>query len=314
MAIMSIFKYFSGNKQEDLAKGLAKTKQSFWTKLNKALVGRSTVDDAVLDELEELLIGADVGVETTIKIIQQLEKRVASNKYLHVAEIQGILQEIITELISIPNPAQPLTTKPHVIFVVGVNGVGKTTTIGKLAFHYQQAGKKVILGAADTFRAAATNQLQEWGKRTAIPVIARGRHADPAAVAYDAVQAGIHEKADIVIIDTAGRLHNKISLMHELTKIKRTIAKLIEGAPQEVLLVLDATTGQNAFAQTKAFMEATAINALAVTKLDGTAKGGVVLGISAQFQVPVKYIGVGEQITDLQLFDKKAFVSTLFQK
>jgi len=310
---MSISKFFTGNKQESLAKGLAKTKHSFWDKFNKALIGKSTIDEAVLDTLEELLIAADVGIDTTLKIIQRLEERVSRDKYVHMAEIEGILQAEISNLFC-PNLEQPITTKPHVILVVGVNGVGKTTTIGKLASYYKQQGKRVILGAADTFRAAATNQLQSWGDRVGIPVIARGMHADPAAVAYDTLQAGIHQKADIVIIDTAGRLHNKIGLMHELSKLRRTLGKHIIGAPQEVLLVLDATTGQNAFAQTQAFMDATKVTALAITKLDGTAKGGVVLGISAQFQVPIKYIGIGEQITDLQVFDQEAFVATLFKQ
>ncbi len=314
MIAMSIFKFFSKNNQESLAKGLAKTKHSFWDRLNKTLMGKSTIDEAVLDEIEELLITADVGLETTVKIIQRLEKRIAQDKYLHTQEISTLLQEEIIALLDVPNPEKEIATKPHIILVVGVNGVGKTTTIGKLASHYKQTGLQVVLGAADTFRAAAVSQLQEWGKRVDVPVISRGMQADPAAVAHDTIQAGMQMQADVVLIDTAGRLHNKVNLMNELSKIRRTIEKLIPGAPHEVLLVLDASTGQNAFIQAQAFIEATAVTALAITKLDGTAKAGVVIGITDRFRVPVKYIGVGEQVADLQLFDKKAFVETLFSK
>jgi fused signal recognition particle receptor len=314
IAIMNLFNFFSKTTDKTPAQGLSKTRHSFWDKLNKTLVGKSTVDDTVLDELEELLITADVGVETTIKIIQHLEKRIARDKYLNTDELSTILQEEILALLDLPQPEQNSETKPLVTLVVGVNGVGKTTTIGKLAYHYKQAGKQVILGAADTFRAAATSQLQEWGKRLDVPVIAQDMNADPAAVAHDATQAGIQAHADVVLIDTAGRLHNKINLMNELSKIRRTIEKLIPNAPQEVLLVLDASTGQNAFVQAKAFIEATKVTALAITKLDGTAKAGVVIGITDQFKVPIKYIGIGEQIADLQLFDKKDFVSALFKK
>ena len=311
---MKVFKFFSKPNQEALDKGLAKTKHSFWTKFSKALVGKSTVDDEVLDALEELLITADVGVETTVKLIERLEKRVAHDKYLNTAELNTILQEEITTLLDVPSAEPALTKSPYVILVVGVNGVGKTTTIGKLAAHHKQAGQQVILGAADTFRAAAVDQLKQWGERVDVPVVTHGMHTDPAAVAYDAVKKGIETKANIVLIDTAGRLHTKVNLMQELAKIRRTIAKLLPEAPQEVLLVLDASTGQNAFVQAKAFTEATAVTALAITKLDGTAKGGVVVGITDQFQVPIKYIGVGEQVTDLQIFDKEAFVASLFKQ
>ena len=310
---MSILKFFSKRNQAAFDKGLAKTKHSFWAKLNKALVGKSVVDEDVLDALEALFITADVGIETTMRIIERLEKRVARDKYTNMAELETILQEEITALLDIPYN-EPVIGAPYVMLVVGVNGVGKTTTIGKLAAHYKQAGQQVILGAADTFRAAAVGQLKQWGQRVDAPVVTRGMHTDPAAVAYDAVQEGIRTKADVVLIDTAGRLHTKVNLMHELAKIRRTIAKLIPAAPQEVLLVLDASTGQNAFVQAQAFTEATAVTALAITKLDGTAKGGVLIGIVDQFQVPVKYIGVGEQAVDLQVFDSKAFVASLFKK
>lgn len=311
---MDVLKFFSKGNKEALDQGLAKTKHSFWSKFSKVLVGKSTVDDEVLDTLEELLIAADVGIETTVKIIERLEKRVARDKYLNTAELNTILQEEVTDLLDIPNVKHTVLGSPHVILVVGVNGVGKTTTIGKLAAHYKQAGQQVILGASDTFRAAAVDQLEQWSKRIGVPVITRGMHTDPAAVAYDAVQEGIHTEADVVLIDTAGRLHTKTNLMHELAKIRRTIGKLLPAAPQEVLLVLDANTGQNAFTQAKAFTEATAVTALAITKLDGTAKGGVVIGITDQLQVPVKYIGVGEQVADLQVFDRHAFVASLLQQ
>ncbi|MHB9147716.1 MAG: signal recognition particle-docking protein FtsY [Candidatus Amoebophilus sp.] len=311
---MGIFDFFSKKSQEKLDKALSPTKTSFWTNLNKTLVGKSTVDDETLDILEELLLTADVGIDTTVKIIDRLEARVARDKYLHVSELESILREEIESLIIIPNQTEQNTTSPHIILVVGINGVGKTTTIGKLAALYKQAGKQVILGAADTFRAAAIEQLKMWGERVGVPVVAHDMHTDPSAVAYETVQKAIQEQVDIAIIDTAGRLHTKVNLMNELSKIRRTIEKLIPSAPHEVFLVLDATTGQNAFVQTKAFSEATAVNGLVVTKLDGTAKGGVVIGIIDQFHIPVKYIGVGEQIDDLQLFDEKSFVETLFKQ
>jgi fused signal recognition particle receptor len=310
---MSLFKFFSKTNQEPLDQGIAKTKYSFWGRLNKGLVGKSTIDNTTLDEIEEQLITADVGIETTIKIIQALEKRIVRDKYLHTDELSSILQEEIIALLDVPTTENQVTVKPYITLVVGVNGVGKTTTIGKLAAHYKQASQQVILGAADTFRAAATQQLQEWGKRIEVPVIAKDKNADPAAVVHDTVHAGIKAHADVILIDTAGRLHNKVNLMNELTKIRRTIEKLVPGAPQEVLLVLDANTGQNAFIQAKAFIEATAVTAIAITKLDGTAKAGVVIGIADQFKIPIRYIGLGEQIADLQLFDKKAFVTALFK-
>ena len=304
-------KFFSQTSQTALDQGLAKTKQSFWRQLGKAIAGKAQVDEAVLDELEEMLIAADVGIETTVKIIERLEQRVARDKYLATAELDQFLKEEIMALL--PTPAQALSnTAPYVVLVVGVNGVGKTTTIGKLAAQYQQAGKQVILGAADTFRAAAVEQLQQWGDRVGATVITRGQHTDPAAVAHETVQEGLRRQADVILIDTAGRLHTKVNLMQELAKICRTIQKLIPEAPQEVLLVLDGSTGQNAFVQAEAFTQATAVTALAITKLDGTAKGGVVLGIADQFQVPVKYIGVGEGVTDLQAFDPIAFTEALF--
>ena len=311
---MGIFDFFSKKSKEKLEKALSPTKTSFWNNLNKTLVGKSTVDDETLDILEELLLTADVGIDTTVKIIDRLEARVARDKYLHVSELESILREEIESLITIPNQTEQNTTSPHIILVVGINGVGKTTTIGKLAALYKQAGKQVILGAADTFRAAAIEQLKMWGERVGVPVVAHDMHTDPSAVAYETVQKAIQEQVDVAIIDTAGRLHTKVNLMNELSKIRRTIEKLIPSAPHEVFLVLDATTGQNAFVQTKAFTEATAVNGLVVTKLDGTAKGGVVIGIIDQFHIPVKYIGVGEQIDDLQLFDEKSFVETLFKQ
>ncbi|ACE05974.1 hypothetical protein Aasi_0573 [Candidatus Amoebophilus asiaticus 5a2] len=311
---MGIFNFFSKKSKEKLDKALTPTKTSFWNNFNKVLVGKSTVDDEILDRLEELLLTADIGIDTTLKIIDLLEMRVARDKYLNVAELESILREEIESLITILNQAEQNTALPHIILIVGINGVGKTTTIGKLAALYKQAGKKVILGAADTFRAAAIEQLKMWGERVGVPVVAHSMHTDPSAVAYDTVQKAIQEQADVAIIDTAGRLHTKVNLMNELSKIRRTIEKLMPAAPHEILLVLDATTGQNAFIQTKAFTEATAVNGLVVTKLDGTAKGGVVIGIIDQFHVPVKYIGVGEQIDDLQLFDEKEFVETLFKQ
>lgn len=306
--------FFSKTPKTDLTQGLAKTKQSFWHKMGKAIAGRSQVDEVVLDELEGMLISADVGVETTVKIIERLEKRVARDKYLATSELDQLLKEEMAALLPAPVASTTSGNAPYVILVVGVNGVGKTTTIGKLAAQYKQAGQQVILGAADTFRAAAVEQLQQWGERVGVPVVARGQHTDPAAVAHETIQEGLRTQADVILIDTAGRLHTKVNLMQELAKIRRTIQKLIPEAPHEVLLVLDGSTGQNAFVQAEAFTQATAVTALAITKLDGTAKGGVVLGIADQFQVPVKYIGVGEGIADLQLFDPQIFVEALFGK
>jgi fused signal recognition particle receptor len=306
---------FSRSSQKSLEQGIAKTKQSFWAQIGKAIAGKSQVDDVVLDALEELLIAADVGVETTVKIIERLEQRVARDKYLSTKELDQLLKEEITGLFAgadAPSGIDDDLPVPYIILVVGVNGVGKTTTIGKLAARYQQAGQRVILGAADTFRAAAVAQLQQWGQRAGAVVVACGKHTDPAAVAHETVQEGLRVKADVIIIDTAGRLHTKVHLMQELAKIKRTIQKLMPEAPHEVLLVLDGSTGQNALVQAEAFTQATAVTALAITKLDGTAKGGVVLGIADQFQVPVKYIGVGEGVEDLQAFDLHTFVETLF--
>lgn len=315
---MSIFSFFSKEKKETLDKGLNKTKESVFSKLSRAVAGKSKVDDEVLDNLEEVLVTSDVGVETTLRIIDRIEKRVAKDKYLSTSELNVILKEEIAALLSENNvdiPANfdaPLSETPYVIMVVGVNGVGKTTTIGKLAYHYKKEGKKVYLGAADTFRAAAVDQLVIWGERVGVPVIKQKMGADPASVAYDAVSSAKANGADVVIIDTAGRLHNKINLMNELTKIKNVMQKVIPKAPHEVLLVLDGSTGQNAYEQAKQFTKATDVNALAVTKLDGTAKGGVVIGISDQFKIPVKYIGLGEKMEDLQVFDKNEFVESLF--
>jgi fused signal recognition particle receptor len=303
-------------KKEALAQGIAKTKQSFWAQFSKAVAGKSQINVAVLDALEELLIAADVGVETTVKIITRLEQRVARDKYLTTTELDQLLREEIAALLVATNPSQVTDGLPipYVILVVGVNGVGKTTTIGKLAAQYKQTGQQVILGAADTFRAAAVDQLQQWGQRAGAVVVSRGRHTDPAAVAHEAIQEGLRVQADVIIIDTAGRLHTKVHLMQELAKIRRTIQQLIPEAPHEVLLVLDGSTGQNAFVQAEAFTKATTVTALAITKLDGTAKGGVVIGIADQFQVPVKYLGMGEGIADLQVFDRHAFVETLFEE
>jgi fused signal recognition particle receptor len=307
--------FFSSQaKKEALDQGMAKTKQSFWTQFSKAVAGKSQVDEVVLDALEELLIAADVGVETTVKIIERLEQRVARDKYLTTTELDQLLKEEMAGLLAAADPflvTQDLPI-PYVILVVGVNGVGKTTTVGKLAAQYKQTGRQVILGAADTFRAAAIDQLQQWGARAGAAVVSCGRHTDPAAVAHETIQEGLRVQADVIIIDTAGRLHTKVHLMQELSKIRRTIQKLIPEAPHEVLLVLDGSTGQNTWVQAEAFTKATAVTALAITKLDGTAKGGVVLGIADQLQVPVKYIGVGEGITDLQVFDRHAFVESLF--
>ena len=317
---MAFFGLFSKEKKESLDKGLEKTKESFFTKLSKAIVGKSKVDAEVLDNLEELLISSDVGVETTLKIITRIEARVAKDNYLNATELDKLLKEEIAALLSetsdeIQNDFDiPEGKKPYVILVVGVNGVGKTTTIGKLAAQYHKHGKKVVLGAADTFRAAAVDQLILWGKRVGVPVISHGMNTDPASVAFDAVKQAVEMNADVVIIDTAGRLHTKINLMNELTKIKRVVQKFIETAPHEVMLVLDGSTGQNAVLQAKEFTKATEVTCLAITKLDGTAKGGVVIGISDQFKIPVKYIGVGEKIDDLQVFNKHEFVDSLFSK
>lgn len=315
---MGIFSLFSREKKESLDKGLSKTKESVFTKISKAIIGKSKVDDEVLDNLEEILVTSDVGVETTLKIIERIQKRVAADKYIGTDqlniilknEIAGLLQENETD--NRVDFSFPDGNTPYVIMVVGVNGVGKTTTIGKLAYQFKKAGKTVILGASDTFRAAAVNQLTIWAERVGVPIVSQGMGADPASVAYDTVASAVAKKADVVIIDTAGRLHNKVNLMNELSKIKRVMQKVIPDAPQEVLLVLDASTGQNAIEQARQFTAATEVNALALTKLDGTAKGGVVIGISDQFKIPVRYIGIGEKMEDLQIFDKQAFVESLF--
>lgn len=315
---MGIFSFFSKDKKQDLDKGLEKTKSSVFDKLTKAIAGKSKVDDEVLDQLEEILVTSDVGVHTTLKIIERIEARVARDKYLGTNELNAILKEEIVELLQENNSGDgtdfdlPAETKPYVIMVVGVNGVGKTTTIGKLAYNFKKAGKMVMLGAADTFRAAAVDQLKIWGQRVDVPVVAQAMGSDPASVAFDTVKSAVSQQADVVIIDTAGRLHNKINLMKELTKIKTVMQKVVADAPHEILLVLDASTGQNAIEQARQFIAATEVNALALTKLDGTAKGGVVIGISDQFKIPVKYIGIGEKMEDLQLFDRKLFVETLF--
>jgi len=323
---MGLFDFFKKDKeskeqQASLDAGLEKTKTSFFEQLSKAVVGKSTVDEAVLDDLEGLLVHADVGIDTTVKVIDRIEKRVARDKYVSTGELDRILREEIAELLEDNNSGSMAvldradsSNGPFVIMVVGVNGVGKTTTIGKLAHRFHSAGKKVVLGAADTFRAAAVDQLIIWGQRVGVPVVSHGMNTDPASVAYDAVRKGVEMNADVVIIDTAGRLHNKVNLMNELSKIKRVMQKVIPDAPHEVLLVLDGSTGQNAFMQAKEFTKATEVTALAVTKLDGTARGGVVFGISDQFNIPVRYIGVGEKMTDLQLFDRHTFVNSLFKK
>ncbi len=317
---MGIFGYFSKDKKESLDQGLQKTSENIFSKLSKAVVGKSKVDEAVLDELEEILITSDVGVDTTIKIIRRIEERVAKDKYVNTAELDVLLREEIMALLSENKSADlsdfdlPADKKPYVIMVVGVNGVGKTTTIGKLAHQFKQAGKSVVLGAADTFRAAAVDQLILWGQRVDVPVISHGMNTDPASVAFDTVKKAVEMNADVVIVDTAGRLHTKVNLMNELTKIKKVMQKFIDEAPHEILLVLDGSTGQNAFVQAKEFTKATDITSLAITKLDGTAKGGVVIGISDQFKIPVKYIGVGEKMTDLQVFNRKEFVDSLFKK
>ncbi len=316
---MSFFKkIFSKEKKETLDKGLEKSKTSFLDKLSKAVAGKSKVDDDVLDNLEEVLVSSDVGVDTTLKIIDRIEARVAKDKYLGTTELNAILREEIANLLSETNSGNatdfeiPEQDTPYVIMVVGVNGVGKTTTIGKLAHHFKNAGKKVVLGAADTFRAAAIDQLQVWADRSNVPIVKQSMGSDPASVAFDTLESAVTQNADVVIIDTAGRLHNKVNLMNELTKVKRVMQKVIPNTPNEVLLVLDGSTGQNAFEQAKQFTAATEVTSLAVTKLDGTAKGGVVIGISDQFQIPVKYIGVGEGIEDLQVFNKIEFVDSFF--
>ena len=318
---MGLFSFLTRKKEqkEDLDKGLEKTKTSVFSRISKAIVGKSTVDDEVLDNLEEILITSDVGVETTLKIIDRIQARVARDKYVGTNELNRILKEEIMALLQENESGDgttfdiPADKKPYVIMVVGVNGVGKTTTIGKLAYNFKKAGKKVVLGASDTFRAAAVSQLQIWADRVGVPIVQQGQGADPASVAFDTVKSAVAQDADVVIIDTAGRLHNKVNLMRELTKIKTVMQKVVPDAPHEILLVLDASTGQNAIEQAKQFTAATEVNALALTKLDGTAKGGVVIGISDQFKIPVKYIGVGEGIDHLQVFDRKAFVDSLFE-
>ena len=315
---MGFFNFFSKEKKETLDKGLEKTKQGLFDKLKRAVAGRSKIDDDFLDDLEEVFITSDVGVETTLKIIDRLQKRAARDKYVSTSELNTLLRDEITEMLAENNNADtpdfsvPSDKKPYVIMVVGVNGVGKTTTIGKLAYQFKKAGNKVVLGAADTFRAAAIEQLQIWGERVDVPVVKQQMGSDPASVAFDTVSSAKASGADVVIIDTAGRLHNKVGLMKELSKIKNVMQKVVPDAPHEVLLVLDGSTGQNAFEQAKQFVAATEVNELAITKLDGTAKGGVVIGISDQFKIPVKYIGLGEGLEDLQIFRKKEFVDSLF--
>ncbi len=318
---MSLFgNFFSKEKKESLNKGLEKSKESFFGKLSKAIIGKSQVDDEVLDNLEEILVGSDVGIDTTLKIIARIQTRVARDKYLGTDELDKILKEEIAGLLSenksedLSNFDTPAGIKPYIIMVVGVNGVGKTTTIGKLAAQFKKNGKQVVLGAGDTFRAAAVDQLKLWGQRVDVPVVAKGMNTDPSAVAFEAVQFGIQQNADVVIVDTAGRLHTKVNLMAELSKIKRAIQKIVPEGPHEVLLVLDGSTGQNAMVQAREFTKSTEVTALAVTKLDGTAKGGVVIGISDAFMIPVKYIGVGEKVDDLQVFNKTEFVDSLFRK
>lgn len=316
---MGLFDFFSKEKKETLDKGLEKTKESVFSKIARAVAGKSKVDDEVLDNLEEVLVTSDVGVETTLKIIERIEKRVARDKYVGTDELNGILKDEVAALLEENNTQDgesfslPEMSDPYVIMVVGVNGVGKTTTIGKLAYQFSKAGKKVFLGAADTFRAAAVEQLVVWGERVGCQVIKQKMGADPASVAFDTLSSAKANGADVVIIDTAGRLHNKVNLMNELTKIKQVMAKIVPNAPHEVLLVLDGSTGQNAFEQARQFTRATEVSALAITKLDGTAKGGVVIGISDQFKIPVKYIGVGEGIDHLQVFRKREFVDSLFK-
>ncbi|MEI7964904.1 MAG: signal recognition particle-docking protein FtsY [Chitinophagaceae bacterium] len=318
---MGLFDKIFGKKQqqESLEQGLEKTRQGFFSKISKAIAGKSTVDTAVLDDLEDALVSADVGIETTVKIIDRIEQRVAKDKYLNTAELNAILKEEIADiLITTPYDSSyedyelPKGHKPHIILVVGVNGVGKTTTIGKLAYNFSKAGKSVLLGAADTFRAAAVDQLTIWSERVGVPIVKKDMGSDPAAVAFDTVNSGLAKNVDVILIDTAGRLHNKVHLMEELSKIKRVIQKVIPDAPHEVMLVLDGSTGQNALEQAKHFTAATEVTAITITKLDGTAKGGVVLAIASQFKIPVKFIGVGEKAEDLLVFDKKLFVDSLF--
>ena len=318
---MGLFDFFGKEKKESLDKGLEKSKTGIFDKLTKAIVGKSEVDEEVLDELEEILISSDVGVETTVKIIRRIEARVARDKYTSTAELDRILREEVGALLQ-ENNSQDVTNsfetenlpKPYVLMVVGVNGVGKTTTIGKLAHNFTKNGKKVVLGAADTFRAAAVDQLKLWGERVGVEVIDHGMNTDPSSVAFDAVKAGLEKDADVIIIDTAGRLHTKVNLMNELGKIKRVMQKVLPEAPHEVMLVLDGSTGQNAVIQAREFTRVTDVHSLAITKLDGTAKGGVVIGISDEFKIPVKYIGVGEKMEDLQVFNKMAFVESLFNR
>ncbi len=319
---MGLFDFIRKSKEEERAtldNGLAKTKESFFQKLTKSVLGKSTVDDEVLDNLEETLITSDVGVDTTLKVIDKLQDRIRRDKYISTSELNSILRAEIAQLLRRPQndmPASfdaPLPAKPYVILVVGVNGVGKTTTIAKLAYRYKAAGRSVMLGAADTFRAAAVEQLMLWAERVDVPIVQQGMNADPASVAYDTLQSALAKGSDVVIIDTAGRLHNKVGLMNELTKIRRVMQKLVPDAPHETLLVLDASTGQNAVEQARQFTAATDVNALALTKLDGTAKGGVIIGISDQFKVPVRYIGLGEKMTDLQIFNPDEFVDSLFE-
>lgn len=315
---MGIFKFFSRDKKEKLDEGLEKTKSSVFSKLSKAIAGKSKVDEEVLDNLEEVLISSDVGVNTTLKIIDRIEDRVSKDKYLGTDELNRLLKEEIAALLNENEAGDateftiPADKKPYVIMVVGVNGVGKTTTIGKLAYQFKKAGKKVVLGAADTFRAAAVEQLKIWASRVDVPIVEQGMNADPASVAFDTLQSAVTQGADVVLIDTAGRLHNKVNLMNELTKIKRVMDKIVPGAPHEVLLVLDGSTGQNAVEQARQFTKATEVTALALTKIDGTAKGGVVIGISDEFKIPVKYIGVGEGMEHLQVFNRHEFVDSLF--
>ncbi len=314
---MAFFGLFNREKKETLDKGLEKSKESVLQRVARAVAGKSEVDDDVLDNLEEALVMSDVGVETTLRIIERIQERVKRDKYLNTSELQTILREETAALLQENNPVMqpdfdaPLPAKPYVIMVVGVNGVGKTTTIGKLAYQYKQAGKKVMLGAADTFRAAAVEQLCIWGERVGVPVVKQQQGSDPASVAFDTLQSAVKNDIDVVLIDTAGRLHNKINLMNELTKIRNVMQKVVPCAPHDVMLVLDGSTGQNAYEQAKQFTRATQVTSLAVTKLDGTAKGGVVIGISDQFKIPVRYIGLGEQMTDLQVFDRNAFVESL---
>ena len=319
-AFFHVMGLFTSDKKKNLDRGLEKTKESVFRKLSRVVVGKSRVDDEVLDNLEEVLITSDVGVETTLRIIERIEKRVARDKFLNTSELNTILKEEIALLLEENNSGlvagfdDELPAIPYVIMVVGVNGVGKTTTIGKLAYHFKKAGKKVMLGAADTFRAAAVDQLSIWADRVGVEIVKQEMGSDPASVAYDTLSSAVSARADVVIIDTAGRLHNKVNLMNELSKIRRVMQKVISEAPHEILLILDGSTGQNAFEQAKEFTRATEVNALALTKLDGTAKGGVVLGISDQFQVPVKYIGIGEKLEDLQIFDREEFVDSLFSQ